>query len=429
VLVVRENRTFDQVFGDLKALGRSDADTDPQYLEFGRTNAKGQTVTPNAHGIAAQFGTSDNFYSDGEASVQGHHWTAEGTVTDYVENAWLHYYSNRAHPYDPTLPVSYPRCGSIFQQLAMANKTFRNFGELTGLTTTQAPSAPAPDAACPVPGGAADSVSLASHDSVGNNLTLTSLKDTSRLQEIEKVYAPLVATDTVPAFSYVLMGNDHTGGAVVGSTTPQAQVATNDLAVGGLIDYLSHTPQWSSTAVFVMEDDSQDGLDHRDGHRNILLVASPYSKHGAISHLHISQASVLHTIELILGLHPLSTYTQTAPVPYDLFTSKPNRASYKAETPTYPVDATNPNPTYGTPSAVPINLSTIDVAGPLLEAQIWWATNPGRPLSPMLIDELATRGGVTGQALDAWEQGKACVCVPLLTGLKVAPGAHADADG
>jgi DNA-binding beta-propeller fold protein YncE len=427
VLVIRENRTFDQVFGDLRSLGRS-ADTDPQYLEFGRNSPKG-TVTPNAHDIAARFGTSDNFYSDGEASVQGHHWTAEGITTDYVEKSWLHYYSNRNHPYDPTLPVSYPRCGSIFQQLALAGKTFRNFGELTGLTTTQAPSSPSPDAACPTPGGTADALSLASHDSVGNNLTLTSLKDTTRLQEIKAAYAPLVAADQVPAFSYVVMGNDHTGGGVIGSPTPQAQVATNDLAIGGLVDYLSHTPQWSSTAVFVMEDDSQDGLDHRDGHRNILLVASPYSKRGTVSHLHISQASVLHMIELIVGLQPLSSYTQTAPIPYDLFSATPDTKPYTAETPTYPIDATNPSPVYGSPAVVPVNLSAIDMAGPMLEAQIWWATNPGRPMPEQLLRALAWRGGVTPEALAAWKQGKPCTCQPLIAGLKIAPGQSADGDG
>jgi hypothetical protein len=349
-------------------------------------------------------------------------------ATDYIEKSWLHYYSDRNHPYDPTLPVSYPRCGALFQQLALAGKTFRNFGELTGLTTSQAPADPAPGAACATPGGMADPVSVANHDSVGNNLTLTSLKDTTRLDEIKKVYAPLVATDTVPAFSYVVMGNDHTGGAIAGQPTPQAQVATNDLAVGGLVDYLSHTPQWGSTAVFVVEDDSQDGLDHRDGHRNIVLVASPYAKRGTISHLHISQASVLHTIELILGLHPLSAYTQNAPVPYDLFSLAANFTPYTAEVPTYPIDATNPSPVYGTPASVAVNLSGIDLAGPMLEAQLWWATNPGRPMPQQLLDALASRGGVSQVALDAWKRGLPCACQPLLAGVRVAPGPRADAD-
>jgi hypothetical protein len=176
-----------------------------------------------------------------------------------------------------------------------------------------------------------------------------------------------------------------------------------------------------------MEDDSQDGLDHIDGHRNILLVASPYARRG-VSHLHTSQASVLHTIELILGMRPMSSYTQNAPVPYEMFTSVPDLTPYRAETPTYPIDAANPSPLYGTPAAVPIDLSSIDLAGPVLEAQIWWATNPGKPLPKMLADELVTHGGITPQALAAWTNGRPCACQPLMPGLPVAPG-FGDSDG
>ena len=429
VLVVRENRTFDQVFGDLGELGRTGVNADPQFVEFGRDDAQGRTITPNAHDIANQFGTSDNFYSDGEASVQGHFWTALGIAPDYVEKSWLDYYSNRNHPYDPADPISYPRCGSIFDQLALAGKTFRNFGELEGLATTQTPSGPTPDAGCSIPGGTADAASVANSDTAaGNNLTLTTVKDTLRLSELEKEYAPLVAANQVPDFSYVLMGNDHTGGSGIGRVTPQAQVATNDWAVGGLVDYLSHTPQWSSTAVFIEEDDSQDGLDHVDGHRNILLIASPYTAPGAISHLHISQASVMRTIGLILGVPPMSSYVQTAPVPYDMFTSTPHLGPYSAEEPTYPIDATNPSPVYGTPSAVPVNVSAVDLAGPALEAQLWWATHPDQPMPKMLLDELALRGGIRPEALRAWAAGRPCVCQPLSPGLRVAPG-FGDPDG
>ena len=423
VLVVRENRTFDQVFGDLKQLGYPNADSDPQFLEFGKTDAQGQTVTPNAHAIAARYGISDNFYSDGEASIQGHFWTALGVTPDYVEKSWLDYYSNRNHPYDPADPISYPRCGSLFDQMALAGKTFRNFGELEGLATSQAPARPAPDAGCATPGGAGDAVSVANEDtSAGNNLTLTTIKDTARTAEIEKVYAPLVAADQVPDFSYVIMGNDHTGGSGIGKVTPQAQVATNDWAVGQLVDYLSRTPQWSSTAVFVEEDDSQDGLDHRDGHRNIFLLASPYAAPGTISHLHISQASILKTIGLILGLPPISAYVQTAPVPYEMFTPSPHLAPYDSVQPTYPIDATNPSPVYGTPAAVPVDVSAVDLAGPALEAQLWWATNPYKPMPQMLIDELEARGGIQPAALKAWAAGRPCACSPLEPGLDFAPG-------
>lgn len=421
VLIVRENRTFDQVFGDLK---RKDADVEPAYTEFPRRDAAGRTVTPNIHALAQRFALSQNFYSDGEASIQGHHWTAEGVSSDYTEKSYLHYYSSRNHPYDPTAPIVYPRCGAVFQQLARQGKTFRNFGELVGLSTAQTPTTKAaPGARCATPGGAYDEQSAANFDeNLGANLSLTSVSDVDKEKEIEQALNPLVASDQLPQFMYAVLGNDHTDGTAPGKKTPSALVATNDLAVGRFVDYLSHTPQWKSTAVFVVEDDSQDGLDHRDGHRNILMVASPYAKQGALSSLHVSQASVLHTIELILGLKPLSSYTQYAAVPYDLFTSKPDPRPYRFRTPTYPMDKTNPPAKQGSAASVPLDLSTIDVAGPMLEAQIWESTHPGEPMPAALLDEIAAFGGIEPEALAAWARGDRCACDPLMPGLTVAPG-------
>ena len=426
VLVVRENRTFDQVFGDLSVKG---ADVEPKFLQFGEKDAMGRTVTPNAHALARQFGLSQNFYSDGEASVQGHHWTTAGVSTDYIEKSYVHHYSDRNHPYDPTLPIVYPRCGAIFHQLAAQGQVFRNFGELVGLTVAQAPTAQvAPQSRCGTPGGAYDPVSVASFSNeFGANVSLTSVADTEKEAQLEREYTPLAAAGQLPAFTYVVLGNDHTDGTSPGTKTPQAHVAVNDKAIGDLVEYFSGLPTWSKTAIFIVEDDSQDGLDHRDGHRNILLVASPYAKKGHLSSLHTSQASVLRTIELILGLEPLSSYTQYAAVPYDMFTSKPDLTPYTSIMPTYPFDAMNPEtPRAGTASAVPLDLSRYDVAGPVLEAQIWEATRPGEPMPAALLAELELRGGIRGEALDAWADGRPCRCTPLRDGLSVAPGGDGD---
>lgn len=430
VLVVRENRTFDQEFGDLRAQGYPDARVQPAFTEYGLRDAQGRTITPNAHALATRYAVSDNFYSNGEASIQGHHWTAEGTSTVYTENSWTQYYSDRNHPYDPIASVVYPRCGALFQQLAGAGVPFRNFGELTGLSTAQTPTARvAPQTSCPTPGGARDAQSLASASpTYPDNLTLTSVPDTTRLQDFKAEYGPLVAADRVPALSYVLMGNDHTDGTAPGKKTPQALVATNDAAVGGLVDYLSRTPQWSSTLVLVEEDDSQDGLDHLDGHRNILLAAGPWAARHQLSHLHASQAGVSAIIDRVLGLPPLSGAVQYAPVPYDMFAAAPDVAPYSASTPTYPMGATNPPAGSGTPAAVPTDTSGVDRAGPVLEAQGWQATHPGEPMPPGLVAELARRGGITPAALDAWSRGRPCGCTPLAPGLTVAPG-YRDADG
>lgn len=426
VLVVRENRTFDQEFGDLKALGRPDARVEPRFTEFGLKDRLGRTITPNAHALADQFAVSDNFFSNGEASIQGHHWTSEATSTVYTENSWTQYYSARDHTYDPVGSVVYPRCGALFQQLAGAGVTFRNFGELTGLSTAQTPTVHvAPQTSCPVPGGTHDPQSAAAASpTYPDNLALTSVPDTTRLQDFKTEYAPLVAANRVPAFSYVLMGNDHTDGTQAGKKTPQALVATNDQAVGGLVDYLSHTPQWSSTLVLVEEDDSQDGLDHVDGHRNILLAAGPWVSHHRLSHQHASQASVAAIIDRILGLKPLSQAAQYAPVPFDMFASTPNGAPYTGLTPSYPTSATNPSPAPGTASAVPVDTSAIDRAGPVLEAQVWEATHPGQPMPGSLVEELGRRGGVSMLAMTAWARGEACGCAPLLPGLLLAAGNH-----
>jgi len=427
VYVVRENRTFDQVFGDLK---RPDADVQPAFVEFGEKDAQGRTVTPNVHALARRFALSQNFYSDGEASIQGHHWTAEGVSSDYVEKSWVHYYSDRNHPYDPTAAITYPRCGAVFQQLARQGKTFRNFGELTGLSTAQTPTATvAPGSRCGTPGGTFDPASLANFSNeFGGNLSLTAVDDTEKEAQFEREYAPLAAVGQAPQFSYVLLGNDHTDGTEEGKKTPQAHVATNDLAVGRLVDFLSHSKDWASTMVVVVEDDSQDGMDHRDGHRNIGLIASPWVKSGMLSSLHISQVSMLRTIELVLGLAPISSYTQYATVPYEMFRNTPDPRPYDAITPTYPLDAKNGAPAPGSAAAVPVDTSQIDVAGPVLEAQIWEATRPDEALPAAMLPELARRGGIRQDALSAWGRGADCACSPLRDGLTEAPS-YPDADG
>ena len=195
-----------------------------------------------------------------------------------------------------------------------------------------------------------------------------------------------------------------------------AVVALLALATVKLVDFLSHSAAWSSTAVFVVEDDSQDGMDHRDGHRNIALLASPYARKGALSSTHISQTSILRTMELVLGVEPISSYTQYAAVPYDLFTSKPDLTPYTAITPTYDLNAVNPASKAGSAAALSLDLSDIDRAGPLLEAQDWEATRPGEPMPEALLHELATRAGINAEALAAWRAGSLCLCDPRANG-------------
>ncbi len=457
--IVRENRTFDQELGDLAVNeGRAAPATytvnaDPNDTIFGRD------VTPNAHALVGDvaptttvtatsplsepaYATSDNFYSDGEASIQGHWWTAAATVNDYVEKSWRDYYSPRNHPFDPTAPIASPPNCSIFQSAqAKANATaaspspftYRDYGELVGLVTT--------------PGGGASNPCMVTpaspnFDATGSN-NATLVQDNRPTASAFLASAGLNADGTTsisgtvaPAqfflrnFSYVILGEDHTSGlATPGNPSPRACLAQNDAGLGMIIAGLSRSKYWKNTAVFVMEDDSQDGLDHVDGHRNMLYVISPYARHvgpdgrpGYVGHLRYDQAGVLKTIETILGLPYLSTYDQNASPLYDLFQDKndPSQLTARDLAP-YTVQ---PAPSFinetaaqviagaNAPSASPalasavavavaesrrLNLSGIDRAGPLLEIVDWQLAHPTWPIPARLQGEeqawLARHGG------------------------------------
>jgi DNA-binding beta-propeller fold protein YncE len=332
VYIVRENRTFDQVFGDLP-LRRKDVTGDPKLQLLA-------AATPNAHAVANRYAISDSFYSDGEASVQGHWWTSSAMANDYIEKSWRHNYSPRGRPADEAIvPVSSAPGCSIFQrltafQLTHPTFTFQNFGELVGLVEPSS-SVGSPTANLCHGGGqtTANSNSFSDPNYPGQQ----QLTPDDRTRTAEFLKASGLKADGSDAgngnslknFQYLIMSEDHTTG-LGGTNTPRSQVAQNDAAVGQLIAALSRSKYWSSTAVFVTEDDSQDGIDSVDGHRNVLLVASPYAKQrsgdgclpGYVGHLHYDQASVLRTMELMLGVPPISAYDAGATPMYDLFQSK-----------------------------------------------------------------------------------------------------------
>ncbi|GAC1444839.1 MAG: hypothetical protein NVSMB55_22580 [Mycobacteriales bacterium] len=340
VYIVRENRTFDQVFGDL-ALRRRDVTADPALQLLA-------SATPNAHAVASRYAISDSFFSDGEASIQGHWWTSSADSNDYVEKSWRQYYSPRGRPADSAeLPItSAPGC-SIFQRLQAFQLThptfsFRNYGELVGLVEPTS-SVGAPQAnLC---GGAGPGGPGSNTVSDPNYPSETQLVPDDRIRTAEFLKDSGLTAQGRDAgnggslrnFSYLIMSEDHTTG-LGGVQTPRSQVAQNDAAVGQLIAALSRSTYWSSTAVVVSEDDSQDGVDSVDGHRNVLLVASPYARQrsadgclgGYIGHVHYDQASLLRTVELLLGVPPISAYDAGATPMYDLFQAKDSPAQLSA---------------------------------------------------------------------------------------------------
>jgi DNA-binding beta-propeller fold protein YncE len=463
VYIVRENRTYDQVYGDLGST-RGDVNADPAYQYLA-------SATPQGHAIVSQFASSDNFFSDGEASVQGHWWTTSANVTDWIEKAWRLNYSGRNRGQDFLAPVATPERCSLFQSALTKQMqsggsfTLRNYGEFYGAVTpdgnglpVNSPCSPflgpnsatytgplytdsapvpctgaTPPAACarinlllkvgkfPIysytdlgyPNAINGDANLSVDDRLG---AAAFLRDIGLNPDGSPAAAGPANGHGLASFNYMVLPEDHTTG-LAATFTPRAEVAQNDAALGHILAALSHSSYWSSTAVFVVEDDSQDGVDHVDGHRNVLLVASPYTKHqsanglygGYIGHHRYDQASVIRTMELILGLPALSSYDQNARPLYDLFQDKDQATELTAAdlTPYNPVaDPAFINERVANLPATASNLALIrqslamtkgqDTQGPILE-QIDWQATANRPIPPALSQEVAkSRSGSGG---------------------------------
>ncbi len=299
--IIKENRTYDQVLGDVPQ-GRGDS----SLCIFGNK------VTPNQHAIANNFVLLDNFYVDAEVSADGHQWSTAAYATDFIEKTWPTSYGDRGGNYDSegTRPASDPRDGYIWDFCKRAGVSFRTYGEFADdykpnikvLQGHYCPTAPSFD---------------------------LDIKDVKREAIWEHDLDSLIATNSVPQLSTVRICNDHTSGQNKGSYSPIAAVGDNDLAVGKFLEHLSHSPIWSQSVVFILEDDAQDGPDHIDAHRSPVYVAGPYVKRQEVIHEMYSTSGVLRTIELILGLPPMSQYDAAAKPLYDCFTSKPDLTPYQ----------------------------------------------------------------------------------------------------
>jgi len=299
--IIKENRTYDQVLGDIPK-GRGDS----SLCIFGNK------VTPNQHAIANNFVLLDNFYVDAEVSADGHQWSTAAYATDFIEKTWPTSYGGRGGNYDSegTRPASDPRDGYIWDYCNRAGVSFRTYGEFADdykpnikvLQGHYCPTAPSFD---------------------------LDIKDVKREAIWEHDLDSLIGINAVPQLSTVRISNDHTSGQSKGSYSPIAAVGDNDLAVGKFLEHLSHSPIWSQSVVFVLEDDAQDGPDHIDAHRSPVYVAGPYVKRQAVIHEMYSTSGVLRTIELILGLPPMSQYDAAAKPLYDCFTSKPDLTPYQ----------------------------------------------------------------------------------------------------
>ena len=298
--IIKENRTYDQVLGDIP-----EGNGDKNLVLFG------EKITPNQHKLVKEFVLLDNFYADGEVSADGHNWSTSAHATDYLEKNWVTSYGGRGgnYPGEGKIEIANPKKGFIWDYCKRAGVSYRTYGEFADDGKPNIPVLK--DHLCPY----------------YSTYTLT-VRDTIRFHQWRREFDSLVAANALPQFNSMRFGNDHTEGLRLGRPTPFAHVADNDLAVGMFVEYLSKSPVWKESVVFIVEDDAQNGPDHVDAHRTTAYVAGPHVKRGYVDHTMYSTSSMLRTIELILGLPPMSQYDAAAQPMWRSFTNMSNLKSF-----------------------------------------------------------------------------------------------------
>jgi YVTN family beta-propeller protein len=360
-LVIRENRTFDEVLGDLPgvngdaSLARYGMDgwaADDDKLErkpATRLAAMHLRVTPNLHALAKQFAISDNFYVDSDVSADGHRWVVGINPTMFFNTAWTSNYGDRRHEdararqpgrralfggADGPMPEDEPQFGSLWEHVAAGGNDARgilNYGEGLEIEGNDERAGAEPEGQrlllnAPVPRPVFES-----SDRRFPTFNL-GIPDQVRVREFEGDFARRLAAGTVPGLIVIRLPNDHTADPRPRDGYPYraSYVADNDLALGRIVEFLSKTSIWKDSALFVTEDDAQGGVDHVDAHRSILLVASPWVKPGAIAHGHSSMGSIIKTIDELLGLGPLNLEDALAGDLAEMFDSAPHVEPFKA---------------------------------------------------------------------------------------------------
>ncbi|MFI5214676.1 MAG: bifunctional YncE family protein/alkaline phosphatase family protein [Gemmatimonadales bacterium] len=329
IYVIKENRTYDQVLGDLPR-----ADGDSSLVFFGRA------VTPNYHALAERFGIFDRFFVNAEVSADGHNWSDAAYATDYTQKTTPINYSGRGRTYDyqghnrdvtPDDDVAEPAQGYLWDLARRAGITLRDYGEFVESGD---------DAPEPVRNIAPKAFLRANQDTAfaGWDLHTT---DMHRMDAWLDEFRQHVAAGQMPALEIMALPNDHTAGSQAGYPTPRAMAADNDLALGRMIEALSKSPFWRSTVVFVLEDDAQNGPDHVDSHRSPALVISAWNRGGLI-HRFTNTTDVLRTIEEILGLDRMSQFDAYGRPLRDVWADTPNLTPYTVSTPAQRLDEMNP---------------------------------------------------------------------------------------
>ena len=442
IYIIKENRTYDQILGDLQQDGKAVGNGDKSLTMFG------QDITPNLHKLALQFGVLDNFYDSGEVSGDGHVWSNAAIGTDYLEKTWQQAYRGGQRSYDfegvvaeglpleQNIPdVNEPASGYLWGNLASHGKTYYHFGEfiaqeycdevktanpqqgpmLAGKSCPRKAIAPGEQLPAEWGGGVnkwpwpipliasskaakaelvghfapeAPDFNLAIPDQIRVEVFLRHLKqwETDKRQ----------GKDTMPNFINLRIPDDHTNGTAPFKPTPKASVSDNDLAVGRVVDAISHSPFWDDTAFFILEDDAQAGADHVDAHRSIALVISKYAPHGkdggpVVDSRFYSTVSVIRTMETLLGLPPMNNNDAFSSLISSLFTGAGDQPAYSADYMNRDnglIYTANPKKAVGGEESMKMDFRHADRAPTQkLNVILWKDTMGSTPVPPMLTEK------------------------------------------
>jgi phosphoesterase family protein len=383
IYIIKENRTYDQVLGDMKE-GNGEADL----------TLFGEPVTPNQHQLARQFALFDNFYVDGDVSADGHMWSTTASSTDYVNKLWPSSYGSHVkidfwgQGYDGDdkhdHPIGVPASGFIWDLARAAGVNYRDYGEWCVDSKQE-------------PGMTRAFVSgLKGHYDPRYLDTIGATTDRHRIEEWEREFREFEKRGDLPQLTVMHLPNDHTMGTRPGRPTPRAMVADNDAALGRLVETVSHSRFWPQTAVFVLEDDAQDGPDHVDAHRSTLFVISPYVKHGLVEHAHFSTVSVLKTIEQLLGLGSLTYFDDRAPSLLMDFDKQPVLDPFTARRPEVPLEEQNAANAPGARESARWDFSRPDAAPEQALNRVIWQSIKGpnsEPPAPIFSVQSAAASG------------------------------------
>jgi YVTN family beta-propeller protein len=391
IYVIKENRTYDQVFGDL-----AQGDGDSGLVYFGRS------VSPNHHALAERFGLFDRFFVNAEASPDGHNWSTAAYTTDYLQKTVPSNYSGRGRSYDwegtnrGRVPadegeedVNEPAGGYLWDLAQRAGISFRNYGEFVVPERERE----ARDMPRGYRGNKPFLAANTNRDFPGFDL---SIPDQRRADVWITELKQFVARGAMPRLEIVRLPNDHTAGGAAGQPTPKAFMADNDLALGRMIEALSRTPFWKNTVVFVLEDDSQNGPDHVDSHRSPVLVISPYNRPGVI-HRWTNTTDAIATMTEILKLGSLSQFDYFGGPLRDIWASTPDLTPYRVLTPSVPLDQKNPGAGPDADASRGLDLRFEDVADEDLFNRVLWR---------MLKGPAAAYPGITRMSALEWKRGR-----------------------